>query len=534
MADDVQPSPRLTELAAKVKAKQRGAEDAFWKQIASEGAPLVEDVHLAGQRLVTFVWHGKADSGPIILFGPVDGADVTMRQLARIPGTNVFARSLVLPDTARFRYGFVPNYVFSADPNVKEPESHDDPLNPRRGRQDSWFELPNAPPQPGIVPHHETKPGVVWQHDVTSDALGNKRTISVYTPPGYSTTGAPYPLVVAFDESSTLAAMAMPIALDELIAAHKIPPVVVVMIGNVDRRAELGASTAFADFVALDLVPWMREHYHATTDPRLTVVSGISLGGLESAVTALHHPEVFGNVLSQSGSYWWPQPTNSEEPESTARAYIASPHLPIRFWMEIGTLEFGGIHIAANRHLRDILRLKGYDVAYREFAGIHNYISWRGTFGDGLVALLGTPPKSPAPKSTPAKPRRLEVSAPRRSIQPYLERIALLDGGDAAVTAGKRLLDANPDGYALDETAINDAAYAIAGIDHYREALPLFAWIVERFPASANAYDSLGEAQFVVGDRVKALASFKKAAQLDPKGHVGIAAAGMVKRLGEP
>jgi enterochelin esterase family protein len=41
-----------------------------------------------------------------------------------------------------------------------------------------------------------------------------------------------------------------------------------------------------------------------------------------------------------------------------------------------------------NRHLRDVLRAKGYDVEYREFPGGHDPVNWRGTLADGLIALF--------------------------------------------------------------------------------------------------------------------------------------------------
>ena len=34
-------------------------------------------------------------------------------------------------------------------------------------------------------------------------------------------------------------------------------------------------------------------------------VGGMSYGGLAASFAALRHPDVFGAVLSQSGSYWW-------------------------------------------------------------------------------------------------------------------------------------------------------------------------------------------------------------------------------------
>ena len=44
--------------------------------------------------------------------------------------------------------------------------------------------------------------------------------------------------------------------------------------------------------------------------------------------------------------------------------------------------------IINNRHLRDVLRAREYDVAYREFNGGHDYACWRGGLADGLANLL--------------------------------------------------------------------------------------------------------------------------------------------------
>jgi enterochelin esterase family protein len=40
-----------------------------------------------------------------------------------------------------------------------------------------------------------------------------------------------------------------------------------------------------------------------------------------------------------------------------------------------------------------VLLAKGYVVDYREFAGDHDYINWRGTFADALVSLFGAASK---------------------------------------------------------------------------------------------------------------------------------------------
>jgi enterochelin esterase-like enzyme len=39
--------------------------------------------------------------------------------------------------------------------------------------------------------------------------------------------------------------------------------------------------------------------------------------------------------------------------------------------------------------LSHVLRAKGYVVHYREFRGGHEYVNWRSTFADELIALTG-------------------------------------------------------------------------------------------------------------------------------------------------
>ncbi|HEV8369349.1 MAG TPA: hypothetical protein VGQ39_15445 [Pyrinomonadaceae bacterium] len=45
--------------------------------------------------------------------------------------------------------------------------------------------------------------------------------------------------------------------------------------------------------------------------------------------------------------------------------------------------------LSENRRLRNVLKVKGYWVAYSEFAGGHEYLNWRGSLADGLIALAG-------------------------------------------------------------------------------------------------------------------------------------------------
>jgi enterochelin esterase family protein len=123
------------------------------------------------------------------------------------------------------------------------------------------------------------------------------------------------------------------------------------------------------------------------------VLAGSSLGGLAAACAALARPDLFGNVLSQSGSFTW-RPAG-EPWEWVARQIEARPKLPVRFYLDIGLLETlpvektGPSLLGSNRRLRDALWAKRYAVSYAEFAGGHGYANWQGTIADGLMALLG-------------------------------------------------------------------------------------------------------------------------------------------------
>jgi enterochelin esterase-like enzyme len=93
--------------------------------------------------------------------------------------------------------------------------------------------------------------------------------------------------------------------------------------------------------------------------------------GLRRRARPTGHPETFGNVLSQSGSYWWTPPPDPSKPDAfapdaeanyVARLFINSPKLPVRFYLDAGSLEFdrdpddSSIRVT-NRHLRDVLRV---------------------------------------------------------------------------------------------------------------------------------------------------------------------------------
>ena len=246
--------------------------------------------------------------------------------------------------------------------------------------------------------------GAVKEYALASHEYGSTRRLWVYTPPGYAASGPECDLLFVFDGGVYLEDIPLPAMLDSLVAAKRLRPTVAVMLDDSSgtaRIADLGNQERFARMIAGEIVPWARKHWKLTTDPHRSTVTGSSAGGLASAFVALRHPELFGNVLSQSGAFWRGAAGSNGAPfEWVAAQYAASPKRDLRFFLDVGSTEtrgaIGGTApsiLEANRHLRDVLAAKGYDVAYAEVpGGVHAPASWRLRLPAGLLRLSGLAP----------------------------------------------------------------------------------------------------------------------------------------------
>jgi CubicO group peptidase (beta-lactamase class C family) len=86
----------------------------------------------------------------------------------------------------------------------------------------------------------------------------------------------------------------------------------------------------------------------------------------------------------------------------------------------------------------------------------------------------------------------------------------------AAVKQYRELKAAAPDDYDFRERVLNSLGYWLLGHDRTADAVEIFKLNVEAYPNSANPHDSLGEAYRKLGQRDLALASYRKALELDP------------------
>jgi hypothetical protein len=144
----------------------------------------------------------------------------------------------------------------------------------------------------------------------------------------------------------------------------------------------------------------------------------------------------------------------------------------------------------------------------------------------------------PVPTSTDWNDWKLEFERAERmdSIAWEQFKLKLADaqraGKPAASAAGamKKAYDANGIAAAFQAVtdyrqSIDDAlegdyntfGYALLGFGKHEDALRVFEHAVKQWPKSANAWDSLGEAQAEAGQRERAIASYRQALKLDPK-----------------
>lgn len=404
-------SPRVQALEKAFLAGGPSVLDTFWNQVKREGTPLVEPLpEDPGHLLVTFLWRATFDTRTVlVLWNPYATEHPEDFAMSRLGNTDVWYKTIRFPKGSRFVYQLSPNDTLTRSPNAQRyATAQADPLNLRRRPNDSAItkyevasiaELPGAPPQPWSERKPAVPSGEVHKHRMSSSILGNERGIAVYTPFGFQKQGDRYPLLLLFDADSYQRDVPAPVILDNLIAEKRVPPMVAVLVNYPSgaREAELFGNPAFGEFVIKELVPWMVREYNVSTVRRHNVIGGLSAGGFAAAYIALHHPEYFGNVFSQSGSFWWaPNLEKGGERNMLAREYASQPRRDLRFFLEAGLFEndisgAGGQILEHNRHLRDVLNAKGYELHYQEFPGGHDYLQWRGSLADALLALIGTP-----------------------------------------------------------------------------------------------------------------------------------------------
>lgn len=223
---------------------------------------------------------------------------------------------------------------------------------------------------------------------VRTHAAPWQRAITVYVPAQYEH-GTKAPLIVVNDGPSLGDTdVQLPHVLDNLIAEHRVPVMIAVMIQNgggdaqgSERGLEYDTlSGRYAEFVEHEVLPQVESHYHLelTHDPDGRAAMGCSSGAAAAFTMAWFHPEWYHRVISYSGTFVNQQwPFNAANPGGAWDYHeTIIPHAkpkPIRVWMEVGDRDLlnpnvmrDGMHdwVAANHRMAAVLKDKGYRYQY--------------------------------------------------------------------------------------------------------------------------------------------------------------------------
>jgi enterochelin esterase family protein len=210
-----------------------------------------------------------------------------------------------------------------------------------------------------------------------------ERTVVVYVPAGY-VAGAPAPVIVLQDGPAD----DLPVVLDNLIAQHRVPAMVAVMLqngGGDAQGSERGleydtVSGRYAEFVEREVFPRVEKACGVTLthDPDARAAIGWSSGAAAAFTMAWYHPEWYHRVISYSGTF-----VHQEYPFNPAAPHGAweyhehfvpqSPTKPIRVWLQVGDRDLlnpnslrDGMHdwVEANNRMAAVLKVKGYHYQY--------------------------------------------------------------------------------------------------------------------------------------------------------------------------
>src|ERR1043166_153553 len=210
-----------------------------------------------------------------------------------------------------------------------------------------------------------------WTADsITSRALGVVR-FRVSLPPNYAAEAArndhyPIAIVAGADDKDAQAAL---VANLRLLGGPLSPAVPSLIIVGMPRFSDGGTtlvphgatSARFfnrrsvadeaADFVATELVPWLREHFRTTP---YTVIAGHSDPGWFAIYAFARYPDVFQGAVAVSPAYWRVDEASNDDTLSGVDAALIARREPGRLFVAVGSWDPVAIRRGVDRFVAQV------------------------------------------------------------------------------------------------------------------------------------------------------------------------------------
>lgn len=294
------------------------------------------------------------------------------------------------------------------------------------------------------------------------------------------------------------------------------PPMIVVGIIHHSRMNELtfdtdkempgvaGDGEKFMRYVEKELIPYIETNY-STAPYRIFI--GHSVGGLTVVNTLIHHPDVFNAYISLDAALWW----NNQQIVTDAKMILANTNykgktlfmaLANRMEKGMDTLQVqqdtteGTELIRSNlEFIKDISNNKQNQLRFQ-----HKFYE---NDDHSSVRLIG------------------EYDALRFIFDYYKLKIYNSELEDHHFKLDSLLIThyntvSGQIGYPVKpgESLVNNLGYHMLRQKQLMKAEALFKLNIVNYPESANCYDGLGDLYLAKGDKLKAIASFKKTLSL--------------------
>src|SRR3990172_8313168 len=322
---------------------------------------------------------------------------------------------------------------------------------------------------------------------ITSAVLGEERTILIRTPAAYEANTVKYPVLYMTDGDAHIGHTAGTI---EFLARNgRISELIVVGITNTDRTRDLsptkpavtggegnqlataGGADKFLKFIETELISEVEKRYR--TQPYRTL-AGHSLGGLFAIHAMISRPALFNSYVAVSPSLQWDDEVVVKRAEEFFKSH---KKFNTTLYMSLGN-EPGAIAVGF-KSFRDLLtktNAKGFEWEAQQMEDEDH----------GSVVL------------------RSHYAGLRKTYSgwqvPRDPQTGIVTGGLAGAEAHFKKLSERF-GYAIPvpENLINQIGYQYLFAGKSDEAIATFKTNVERYPMSANVYDSLAEAYYKGG-----------------------------------
>lgn len=252
------------------------------------------------------------------------------------------------------------------------------------------------------VPH-----GTVSKRWYESPGNNKSRRMTIYTPPGYESSKASYPVLYLLhgmggDEEAWPTLGRATQIIDNLIAEGKAKPMIIVMPnGNVAQEAAPGESIegfykpvfrlpntmdGKYEETFVDIINFVDKNYRTVKNKSGRAIAGLSMGGYHSFHISRYYPDTFDYIGLFSAAIMPNENVKSKVYEDIDATLLKQKQNGCKlYWIAIGKDDF---LFKANTDYREKLDGMNFKYTYRESEGGHTWRNWRIYLSEFLPMLF--------------------------------------------------------------------------------------------------------------------------------------------------